>query len=265
VKRWPRWTAALSLAAPCMMTIGAPLSPAIFPSGPTVPENLLRVELRLVQPLRSPPSMDKVRLIDQLGREIDDAFLDLPLLSADGKRVTLLLHPGRVKSGVGPNLRWGRALKVGSVVTLSIDDFASAVHLRRTWQVTSRETTVPKPSDWTLDLPPAGSRAALTVHLKKPVSSTAESLIAVRGPDGARIDGAPLLADGETTWRFVPTSPWNPGQFALMTNPDMEDLAGNRAWAPFEVSPSSRADCDKGTVTPFEIRRRLSSEKRFGN
>ena len=256
MKCWSLWIAAFGLAVPCVVASSASALPAVFPSGSTVPENLLRIELRFVQPLRSPPRMDHVHLLDHEGRRIEDAFLDLPLLSADGRRVTLLMHPGRVKSGVGPNVRVGRALKAGSIVTLAIDDSGSAVHLHKSWQVTSQESAGPAPDEWTLDIPPAGSRAPLTVDLRKPVSSTAETLIAVRDPSGARVDGVPRLADGETTWRFVPRRPWVAGRFAVMTNPDMEDAAGNRACASFEVTRSERVDCDKGTVAPFEIRRR---------
>ena len=53
-------------------------------------------------------------------REIDWPFLDLPLPAADGRRVAILLHPGRVKSGLQANLRRGRALRRGAKVTLVI-------------------------------------------------------------------------------------------------------------------------------------------------
>ena len=72
-----------------------------YPSGASIPENLLRVELRFASPWHSTLDMRRVRLLSDDGQEIESAFLDLPLASADGSGVAVLLHPGRVKSGVG--------------------------------------------------------------------------------------------------------------------------------------------------------------------
>src|SRR5580704_11835636 len=83
-----------------VVTTGQSAQPslAVYPSGSTVPENLLRIELRFSIPLRPPLGIDQVKLVDCNGTEIKDAFLDLPLPSPDGKRVTILFHPGQVKS-----------------------------------------------------------------------------------------------------------------------------------------------------------------------
>lgn len=243
---------ALSVFGPSASSAAA--SPAIYPSGTTVPENLLRVELRFPQALRRPLRPEDVRLLDSAGRQIADAFLDLPLPSADGKRVTLLLHPGRVKTGVGPNVRVGRAFESGATVRLEVVDPGSARRVSRSWQVTAFEAGGPAPSRWTLEIPQAGSRVPLIAHLNHAISSTAESLIAIRGPDGRRVSGVAALADGETTWRFRPAQRWGVGSFDLMIHPDLEDLGGNRACARFEQPPSTPVNCEEGTTTPFRIR-----------
>src|SRR5437879_1650774 len=93
----------------------------VYPSGSSIPENLLRIELRFSAPLAGTLAMRLVRLLDAERQEIEGAFLDLPLWSADGSRVAFLLHPGRVKSGVGANVTHGRALHAGSNVTLVVD------------------------------------------------------------------------------------------------------------------------------------------------
>lgn len=244
------------LAASAVLCVGATAAGppvVVFPAGPSVPENLLRIELRFALPLRAPLNVDHVKLLADDGQQIEDAFLDLPLSSADGKRVTLLLHPGRVKSGVGANLLLGRALKAGSPVALVVDDPAIGPPIRKSWQVVAPDTLPPVPASWTLSLPAAGGRLPLTVHLEAPIGSSSESLIAVRGADGKRLDGAVALSDSETSWQFVPTRPWRAGRYALVTHADLEDEAGNRACAVFEMPGASRANCETGTVTFFSL------------
>lgn len=224
----------------------------VYPSGPSVPENLLRIELRFSAPLQAPLSIDHVKIIHGNGLEIERPFLDSPLPSPDGKRVTILLHPGRVKSGVRANLALGRALHAGSVVTLVVDDPALALPIRKTWEVTAFDAASPQPAQWAFEPPRRGSRDPLVVHLDAPISSSAEALIAIRGPDGRRVAGTTHLEDGETVWRFVPARPWRAGSHAIVTHPDLEDPAGNRPCAPFEMIGASRVRCGEGTVRPFE-------------
>jgi hypothetical protein len=224
---------------------------SVYPSGPSVPENLLRIELRFSAPLASPVGIDHIKLLGSDGREIERAFLDLPLPSADGKRETLLMAPVRVKSGLSENLALGRALHVGSTVTLVVDAPELAGPIRRTWRVTGFDVDPPQPGLWTLDLPTRGTRQALLVHLHAPLSSTAEAFIAIRGPNGHRVAGVGRLADGETLWQFTPTAVWEVGRYAVVTHPELEDPAGNRPCGLFEALAASRVRC-AGTVQAFQ-------------
>jgi hypothetical protein len=251
----------LLLSAMCNSAFAAPASGAdakpsavVYPSGPTVPENLRRIELRFSAPLQSPLDMEHVRLFDGNGREIERPFLDLPMPDHDARQVTILLHPARVKTGVGANLALGRALHAGSVVTLVVDDPALAKPVRKTWTVTPFDAESPQPSRWRFDPPRQGSRDPLVVHLDAPISSTAEALIAIRSPDGLRFSGTVRLEEDETVWRFVPALPWRAGSYALVTHPDLEDPAGNRPCALFEMVGANRVRCEEGTARTFETR-----------
>jgi hypothetical protein len=224
----------------------------VHPSGSTVPENLLHVELRFSAPLQTSLRIEHIKLLDGHGLEIPHPFLDVLLPSADAKRVTILLHPGRVKSGVRANVAMGRALQAGSVVTLLVDDPALAQPIRKTWAVTVFDAKAPQPAHWTFTSPRRGSREPIVLRLDAPISSSTESLIAIRGPDGQRVAGVIHLGDGETVWRFVPARPWRGGMHAVVTHQDLEDPAGNRPCGPFEAIAASRVRCDQGTVHPFE-------------
>lgn len=234
-------------------------SATVYPSGSSVPENLLRIEVRFARPLRTPLEVSQIKLLDALGDKIEDAFLDLILPSADGKWVTLLMHPGRVKSGVGPNVALGRALQNGSTVRFVLDHPALAYPLIKVWTVTAFDAQPPQPENWSFKVPRLQSRDALIVHLGQPISSSAETLIAVRGPKGHRVAGRISLDRCETIWRFTPSRPWQTGRYAVVTRPDLEDPAGNRACGAFELVHASEVRCDSGSNLPFEVLRGISA------
>jgi hypothetical protein len=251
------WRAAVAItlatASAVAMAEGAA---TIHPSGPSVPENLLRIEVRLATPLRGPLDMSRVRLLDEQGREIAEPFLDLALTSADGRRMALLLHPGRVKTGVGANLALGRALHAGRAVTLVIDDPAVGRELRKSWQVLAAETEGPVPSHWVLNQPVAGTRTPLVVRLQAPISAASDGLIAVRQLGGRRARGRIRLSEGETVWTFKPAERWRTGTYALVTHPDLETPSGNRICARFEQVGASRAECRAGAIVLFDVSQR---------
>lgn len=228
----------------------------VHPSGASVPENLLRIELRFAAPQRMPFDTTRVRLIDANGATIPEALLDLALPNADGRRVTLLMDPGRVKTGVGPNVMAGRALHAGTVVRLVVDDAQTgAPDVVKAWTVTAADDRLPQPGAWQLTLPRPHTRDALIVDLREPISASAEGLIVVSDASGRRVEGRTALSNGDTVWRFTPTQPWRHRAYAVVAHPDLEDPAGNRRCAAFEQLRASELRCEAGATIAFEPRR----------
>jgi hypothetical protein len=236
--RWCGIAIALTVAAGAR----AAALPPVTPSGDSVPENLLRIELHLVEPQSEPLAMDHVHLFDEQGRDISGAFLDLPLPGDGGRDITLLLHPGRVKTGVGANLALGRALHAGETVTLVVDDPRLPAPLHKRWRVDApaKEALA---QGAVLEAPRVGTRSALNVHFEAPLTASDLRLLAVRSPHGERVHGASVLDPGERTWHFIPARPWGRGQHALMLHPRLEDVAGNRPCAPFEAAGLAAVVC----------------------
>ncbi|MGV7210431.1 hypothetical protein ACLB1G_21565 [Oxalobacteraceae bacterium A2-2] len=219
---------------------------SVTPSGAEVPENLLRIELRFAQPLAAPLDMAHVALLDGAGQPLQGAFLDLPLPGADGNSVALLLHPGRIKSGVGPNLALGPALRSGATVTLRIDDPQLAQPLERRWRVTDPLRSRIDPAQWQVRAPASGGRQPLRVLLPAALDGAAAQDIAVQGPDGRRLRGVAALVDGEREWRFTPARAWRRGAYLLRIHPRLEDPQGNRLCAAFEEPDQSARHCEEG-------------------
>lgn len=225
----------------------------LLPSGDSVPANLLRLELELDRPLAPPPASRYVHLLNAQGKPVADAFLDIVLPSRDERRFTILLHPGRIKNGVGPNLAFGPALRAGESITVRIDDPRLARSVTRTWLVTGALSAPIRPGEWKLDLPAAGGRKALAVRLPVALNASAVELLAIAKDSGARLNGIAAFGEGELVWRFVPAAPWRAGKYELRVHPSIEDPAGNRLCSAFEQERQSARKCDEQARVAFEI------------
>ncbi|MYM24490.1 hypothetical protein GTP46_17745 [Duganella sp. FT135W] len=235
------WRASALLLALPLISSAATL---VTPSGPAVPENLLRIVLHLDAPLKAPLEMRHVLLSDADGVPIDGAFLDLPLAGRDGKSLTLLLHPGRIKTGVGPNLKVGPALHAGQSVVLRIDDPQLGRMVEKRWQVQPPLRQAITPQQWTLQAVKRGSRTPLRVVFPTALDADAAPLLALQGPGGTRVAGTARLAAGETEWRFTPAQAWRAGSYVLRVHPQLEDPQGNRLCSAFEQAGQSAQQCD---------------------
>lgn len=249
ILNWPARLALLAAAA----TGPAAAGPVVTPSGPVVPENLLRIGLHLAQPLSAPLDVRHAALIDSDGQPIPDAFLDLAPADADGLGVSLLLHPGRVKTGLGPNLALGLALRAGQMVTLRIDDPQLPAPLEKRWQVGPALRKPLAPQHWRVGAVKPGSRQELRVAFGQALNGDAAALIAVQSPGGQRLAGTARLAAGESEWRFVPSAPWKVGGHVLRVHPRLEDPQGNRLCSAFEQLEQSARACDEEGRRPFTV------------
>lgn len=252
------WKAILNWRARALL-LAALLPPAaaaaalITPSGAAVPENLLRIVLHLDAPLSAPLDMRHVVLLDGAGAAIPDAFLDLPLAGRDGRDVTLLLHPGRIKTGVGPNVALGPALRAGQRVVLRIDAPQLRRPLEKRWRVEPALRQRIAPQEWLVQAVRRGGRAPLRIVFPQALGGDAAPLLALQGPDGRRLDGTARLTSGERVWRFVPARPWRAGKYMLRVHPQLEDPQGNRLCSAFEQADQSTQQCDEEGRREFII------------
>jgi hypothetical protein len=242
---WRANAALLALALVARTASGA----SVTPSGPEVAENLLRIELHLDRPMAGALDMSHVTLLDSAGTPIPDAFLDLPLLDRSGRNVTLLLHPGRIKTGVGPNVALGPALRSGQSLTLRIDDPQLGRPFAQHWQVTPPLRERIDPQQWTVQTVRRSGRQTLRVIAPAALDGDAVEAIAVQGPDGRRVAGVAMLTAGEREWQFTPKQNWRPGAHLLRIHPRLEDPQGNRLCSAFEQAGQSAKRCgDEGKL-----------------
>jgi hypothetical protein len=235
----------IAVAWPLMSPTETTRIVAVYPSAAEVPANLLRFYVEFSAPMREDVALDHVRLLDDSGRVVHDAFLALreELWDPSGRRLTLLLDPGRIKRGLRSHQEMGAALAEGRQYRLVVDGAwidASGRELagpyEKRFRVGSVDRTRPRPEDWTITAPRFGTRDPLQVQFAKPLDhAQATALLRLLDASGTAIEGGIRLADDDRVWIFTPTRPWSGSDVHIQINTRLEDLAGNSIARAFDV------------------------------
>jgi hypothetical protein len=217
---------------------------AVHPATDTLPENLLRWYLEFSQPMRPGQALGHVRLLNDRGEEDRTAFLDTSeeLWDPDGRRLTLLFDPGRVKRGIRTNLEQGRPLEAGRTYRLVIDagweDMSGqplAAPFEKRVVATPADHIGPDPAAWALLLPIVGTTDPLVVSFGEALDhALAARLIIVLDERGHSVGGRVALRAGDREWTFTPDHPWTGGKHQLQVSRELEDVAGNRPGRAFD-------------------------------
>jgi hypothetical protein len=207
------------------------------PAAASVPSNLLKIHLRFSRPMQEGNVYPHLALITPRGDTIERAILPLepPLWNADRTALTLWLEPGRIKRDLGPNQRLGPILRTGETYRLSVARElrdANGLPLAEAYAVTFtaevRDTLRPAPRQWHVHPPQAGTRQAVLLVANEALDwATATSYLQVRTAAGSPVSGSWALTAGDRTGAFTPASPWLPGDYRLVIDDRLEDLAGN--------------------------------------
>jgi len=217
----------------------------VFPSGGEVPENLLRLSVSFLAD-SAPGVLERIALRAADGTAIDQPFLQQELWSPDGKTLTVLLHPGRVKSGLRAHEEAGRPLGSGERVTLLLDGRAL-----KTWRIGPARTEAPDPQRWSIQPPRAASRDAVVVAFDAPIDALAVDCLVIVSPRGEKVKGRATLDPGEQSWRLMPEAAWSEGQYRILVHPRLEDPQGNALRNRFEQETGTLPN---GPAMPAELR-----------
>jgi hypothetical protein len=217
----------------------------IYPSAERLPENQLKFYLHFSAPMGRGDAYAHIHLLDADDKEIDRAFLELGEELWDRKleRFTLLFDPGRIKRGLKPREDLGPVLEEGKSYTLLVDrEWRDATGTpltdgaRKSFRVSSAETGPIDPAAWKLEVAPAGTNDPLVVRFPKPLDhALLERVVWITDAMGQRVAGSIDVRDGETCWHFTPRKPWTAGEYRLVADAALEDLAGNAIGRAFDV------------------------------
>lgn len=217
----------------------------VYPSADVLPENQLKLYVHFSAPMARGEAYGHIRLLDEEGKEVELAFLELDqeLWTRDFRRFTLLFDPGRIKTGLVPNLEEGRALVPGRMYTLVIgSEWRDATgqpllnEYRKAFRTGPFDDVAPDMATWRFRVPDAGTRESVAVEFPEPMDrGLLDGLLAIVDSVGDPIEGMVEVDRGEMRWLFVPANPWQPGAYELVAGTELEDLAGNALDGLFEI------------------------------
>jgi hypothetical protein len=239
----------------------------VYPSTGLLPENQLKFYVYFSGPMTKGQAWQKIHLLDPNGKAVSHPFLELDeeLWDRDNMRLTVLFDPGRIKRGLVPLQEDGPSIESGKHYTLVIDrewqdgrGAPLAEEFRKEFRVGPADRNPPNPAKWKVGVPRAGTIDTLVLDFLKPLDyALLQHLLEVTGPSG-KISGKIAIAHEETEWRFTPAQPWEPGDYQVIIQTALEDLAGNHINRAFDVDTFERVTrtVQKETTSlPFRIRR----------
>jgi hypothetical protein len=201
----------------------------ISPQAKALPANTLRFYIHFARPSEAHFDRDQLFLLDEEEQMVRDPFLVLSqeLWSPDGRRLTVLMEPGRIKRGLGPNAAHDPALVVGRTYSLVIAALGEIV--RHTFRVSDPVLEAVDEAQWRLISPTAGSLDPAAVHFDRVMDAAlCVDEIGVLTLSGAIVQTTLSLTPDGTTAQMIRSHPWTDGEHRLVVSERLEDVCGNR-------------------------------------
>jgi hypothetical protein len=216
----------------------------IFPSSDCLPENVLRFYVCFSNAMQRGRAEDEITLLGPNGEPAPDTLYRAPveLWNRSMRCLTILLDPGRLKRGVGPNRELGSPLRTGQVYTLVVGAGivdSSGGRLAKTFYKPFRVTEAVREhiavQQWEIVPPVTKSRQPLVLMFPRPLDwALLLRTITIASTDGKLIDGRVAIDQCERRWTFTPTSPWAAGSYHVRVASSLEDVCGNSVAAAFD-------------------------------
>jgi hypothetical protein len=239
----------------------------VYPTAAVLPANQLKFYIHFSKPMAEGREIfDRIKLLDAAGKEIAEPWRRTELWSADGRRLTLWIHPGRIKQGVALREQEGPVLEPNKEYTLLIgaelldtEGRRLAKAFRKKFRTGLEEHTRPLPEQWRVRPPVAGERSPLIVEFPRPLDrALLDRFVTVLDADGQPVAGRIEVGAEERSWSFHPERPWRAAEYRIKVEGELEDLAGNTPLRPFDVDLKAPSPAPPKLNLPF--RPRLSSD-----
>ncbi|MFZ0387241.1 MAG: hypothetical protein WAL22_16365 [Solirubrobacteraceae bacterium] len=201
----------------------------ISPQANVLPANTLRFYIHFPRPGEAHFNRDHLRLLNEAQQAVPDPFLVLSqeLWSADGRRLTVLMEPGRIKRGLGTDPAHEPALVVGRTYSLVVTALGQTA--RHSFRVSDPVRQAVDETHWRLVPPTVGSLEPAVVHFDRVMDAAlCEDEIEVLTPSREVVQTRASLAPDGTTVRLTPSHPWHAGEHHLLVSERLEDVSGNR-------------------------------------
>ena len=221
----------------------APKVTKIFPTNHVLPANCLKFYVHFSKPMREGRAIfEQIEIRDAQGKVVHDPWRRTELWSADARRLTLWIHPGRIKQGVNLREEFGPVLKPNQKYQLIIsqqvrcaDGVSIEQRFAKSFRTVAESRTRPLPVNWKVKSPAKGTRKPLVIEFDRTLDAAlAPKMISVFCKQQP-IVGKVTLAKAERIWMFQPETPWLKNEYQIRVNGELEDVAGNTPLRVFDT------------------------------
>lgn len=218
----------------------------VYPSGDVWPSNQLRLYIYFSTPMSRGEAARRIHMLDSDGKELHGSHaVFLPgeeLWDPEFRRLTMTFDPGRIKRGLTSNEAIGPPLVEGKHYALVIDSEwpdARGVPMTQAFRKEIRggpaRRAPPDPKQWKVAAPKGGTSEALVVDFPAPMNYPLLTRMLQVADARGSVVGTVTVTREESEWRFTPQHPWSSGNYRLVVNTGLEDLAGNHIGQPFDI------------------------------
>ena len=215
----------------------APSVLSIYPTRDTLPQNLLKFYIEFSKPMVAGEALRHITIIKNGHDTMPGVFLDLQpeLWNNDGTILTLWLDPGRIKRDLQPNKEMGPPLEAASQYQLIIkDDWKDAdgsslkEDFNKNFFTGQRDDQSPDPLQWNFTQPKKDSKEPLVVDFHGSLDYVLlKNAIGITDKNGQAVAGVIQINRNETGISFIPSQPWQHGDYFFEAESRLEDNAGN--------------------------------------
>lgn len=236
---------------------------AIYPATDSIPVNILRFYIEFSKPMQEMDILKHIKLTNEEGKNITGVFFEnqYELWNENRTEVTLIVDPGRVKLGLFANNTMGRAFDVGKKYTLTVDkdlmdfdDQKLEQNFTKTFVAIGEDMLPPKTEQWKLSLPKAETDNILSINFNDKIDHISAQTLIKFFFNNTEIKGKIELENQEQKLIFKPTKKWKKGNYQIIVNHRLEDIAANSLNQIFDHKPSDfNQNNDENFIIKFKI------------
>lgn len=210
---------------------------SIYPTQDTVPENLLKIYLVFSSPMVQGHSLQYIKLTSEKGDSLPGSFLYLQqeLWNEEGTELTVWFDPGRIKRDLIPNKLLGPPLVAGKNYKLIIsgdwrntNETSLGNSSAKKFIAASRDSISPLVDHWKIRVPEKNTNHPLQINFGEPLDyALLKHAIKVVDSSGKTMKGTISITGDQRGYFFTPEKIWSPGNYKILVEGRLEDLAGN--------------------------------------
>lgn len=215
---------------------------AVYPDADMISTNILMFHAVFNIPMsENPLAFRHVKLFDENGNEKQMVWREKSNWADSGRHLVLMIHPGRVKRGIGYFEGEGELFEPGKKYTLVItteltdqDNRSLVKEYTKTFTATQPDRVMPEFKQHKFTAPAPETLLPLELTFSEGMDYGSMAIgIKVADSAGKKVNGMVIPINGEK-WRFIPRDPWQQGQYTVELNDYVTDIAGNHLVRRFE-------------------------------